>query len=106
MEELIDEIRLRIKTYRLLTGIILRLDWNKYEIPELCPEPTDDVGLQWRKDDKIFVLSMSANEEITWAYLDKSKDQNYFKNCGTIKYNKVFPEELYPYLEEFIKDNN
>lgn len=99
MEELIDEIRQKIKTYRMIAEIVLQLDWDKHEQPELCPEPTGDVGLQWRKEDKIFVISMSENLELTWAYLDKVKNIH-----GTIKYDRILPKELKCYLDLFTKE--
>lgn len=46
---------------------LLQLLPSSIPMPELLPEPSGDIGLEWRKGRNHFVVSASGNNELTFA---------------------------------------
>lgn len=63
---------------------ILQLLPSSVPMPEVLPEPSGDIGLEWRKGRNHFVISVSGNNEITYAGIfgkNRIHGTEYFYNA-------------------------
>lgn len=68
------------------------------KIPELIPEPSGELGLEWSRDKKSLILSISDKQIIEFGYCDGVDNKEIH---GSISYNQVIPSEIKTYLQYF-----
>lgn len=74
---------------------------NDLPSPNLVPEPTGLLGLEWESDDEEISLMISFSEEskISIGYYDNNSEEEFF---GSTPYKKRVPTNLIQFLKGFM----
>ena len=67
--------------------------------PEIAPEPSGDIGLQWSfGENRILAVSFAGRNIITYAAILGSSERT---KCGKEKFNNSNPQVILKGIEEF-----
>ena len=74
---------------------------DRFPKPDLVPEPSGLLGMEWEKEDsKIsLMLSFNKNKRASFGFINRSTNEEYF---GSWPYNENIPEKFIPFLNYFI----
>lgn len=73
----------------------------KFPQPEVVPEPTGEVGLEWYKDkDSTFVISFNGRKTLAYAGIFGNE-----KTHGTIYFEDLIPQIIYEEIKKLIPKN-
>ena len=87
-------------TYNEAKRLIESLPLTTFPIPEVVPEPSGEIGLEWyREERQVFVASVSGRSEIVYAGL-----LGVNKLHGTEYFGDLLPSEILDKLKRLYKD--
>ena len=74
---------------------------ERFPKPDLVPEPSGLLGMEWEKEDsKIsLMLSFNKNKRASFGFINRSTNEEYF---GSWPYNENIPKKFTPFLNYFI----
>ncbi|MCP4252475.1 MAG: hypothetical protein GY775_03505 [Candidatus Scalindua sp.] len=95
-----DALPITKSTYNEAKRLIESLPLTTFPIPEVVPEPSGDIGLEWyREERQVFVASVSGRNEIVYAGL-----LGVNKLHGTEYFGDLLPTVILENLKRLYKD--
>lgn len=69
-------------------------------VPDVVPEPTGGIGLEWRKGDAMLILSVQGEGVVSFAAILDAETKRYGRDKFATTIPQLIQKEFFPFFKE------